>query len=91
MPSAWLGVNDIVTEGTFRELKNPNGTSVVYDPMGGTTPSVDEAKDCVVMNEADGKWVNVACHINQYDTQRSVLCRTPSVNNFGYDDITGKI
>ena len=89
MSRAWLGVNDLQTEGTFRELKNPNGTSVVYDPIGGTTPSVDEAKDCVVMNETDGKWETVYCTNTQ--PAPGVLCRIPSVNNFGYDNITGKI
>ena len=90
MSSAWLGVNDIVTEGTFRELKNPRGTSSVYDPIGGTTPSADDSKDCVVMNEADGRWENVDC-VSSSTNQHDVLCRIPSINNFGYDMITGRV
>ena len=88
MSSAWFGVNDIQTEGTFRELKNPKGTSGVYDPVGGTTPSVNDSKDCVVMNETDGRWENVDCN-GSTTNQHGVLCRIPSVNTFGYDPLTG--
>ena len=92
MSSVWLGVNDIVTEGTFRELKNPNGTSGVYDPISGTIPSVN-SKDCVVMIETDGRWENVDCNGSPTNQQRDhgVLCRIPSVYNFGYDSLTGRV
>lgn len=83
MSSAWLGVNDIVSDGTFRELKNPRGTATVYDPVGGTSQAADDSMDCVVMHESTGEWENVVCEGGTGIP--GVVCRIPSVDNFGYD------
>jgi hypothetical protein len=69
--SAWLGLSDRATEGTFRWV---NGSPSTYSRWTGGTVPQDEALDCGVLLDA-GTWSNVNC-----DTTSIYACECAPVS-----------
>ncbi|XP_069835333.1 pulmonary surfactant-associated protein D-like [Dendropsophus ebraccatus] len=63
--AAWLGMNDIVTEGSFRY---PNGNPIIYLNWSPGEPNNLGDEDCVEMYD-NGKWNDKSCGDN-----RLVIC-----------------
>ena len=55
---AWIGLNDIHTEGTFHWL---NGTHVAYTKWALKQPNNNDNHDCVWIKVGEGTWYDISC------------------------------
>ena len=58
---AWLGLNDLAVEGTFRWS---NGELPTYTNWAASEPNNAADQDCVTMSEVDGLWSDIDCTNN---------------------------
>jgi hypothetical protein len=76
---AWIGLNDISTEGTFRYVEDDSALGD-FQPWCSPNPSNHNGnEDCVVMNGdnpgcAGGMWWDVSCSACKY----MAVCRVPN-------------
>ena len=56
---AWIGLNDINTEGAFQWN---NGAHVTYTKWASNQPNNEnDYQNCVCMRDGDGRWDDVIC------------------------------
>ncbi|XP_029370346.1 tetranectin-like [Echeneis naucrates] len=60
---AWLGVNDMVTEGTWVDQTSTSITYKNWDTSNSRSPQPDggQSQNCAVLVEASGKWLDENC------------------------------
>ena len=80
----WIGVTDIVNEGTYSYNSQPGNTSVTLEAWAPNEPSGSTTDNCIAMDDFPGKWWDRGCN-----TDYASICEVGSKGS-NQDDVSSQ-